>query len=181
MAMRRERRKWKSSDAWTAVVLLVACIIAYGSGILKPEPGVTTEGFQEAKVVRVVDGDTLKVRIGQEDARVRLIGIDSEESVAPEAERNTEKGREAAEFTKALLPEGTKLYLQKDVSETDRYGRLLRYAWLELPENPWDPEEVRVKMVNGILVDKGQARARAYPPDTMYEEIFQSIEHAGNR
>lgn len=181
MAMGRARRSWKSSDGWTAAVLLVACIIAYGSGILKPEPDVLIDGFQEAEVVRVVDGDTLKVRIGTEDARVRLIGIDSEESVAPEAERNTEKGQEAAEFTKALLPEGTKLYLQKDVSETDRYGRLLRYAWLELPENPWDSEEVRVKMVNGILVDKGQARARAYPPDTMYEEIFQSIEKARNR
>lgn len=86
-------------------------------------------------------------------------------------------GKEATEFTRSLL-ENKIVYLEKDVSDTDKYGRLLRYVWLEQPENPSHPtyKEIENQMANGILVRDGYARAKEYKPDTQYKDIFRDIE-----
>ena len=132
--------------------------------------------YQEAEIVRVVDGDTLIVELDGESVRVRLIGVDCEESVLEDERLNTEKGRMEAEFVKGLLPGGTRVYLQKDESETDVYGRLLRYVWLEIPENPWEEEVVGTKMLNGILIEKMHTQVKDYPPDVLYSELFWKIQ-----
>lgn len=167
---KRQKKKF-----WKKVILLVICIIAYASGIWKQESA-PPDGFVTAEIERVVDGDTIKVLMDGESYRIRLVGMDCEESVHPEKSKNTEKGLQASEFTKSLLPEGTRVYLQKDTNDTDRYGRLLRYVWLELPEDIWDKEQVRTRMVNGILIDQDQAKVKLYPPDTMYSDIFYELE-----
>ena len=134
-----------------------------------------SSAFERAQVVRVVDGDTLIVNLDGAQERVRLIGLDAPESVSPDASRNTPEGVEASAYTKGALPPGTTVYLQKDVSETDDYGRLLRYVWLEVPTNANDPAEVREKMFNAILIASGHAQAKRYPPDTRYTEVFEAI------
>lgn len=135
------------------------------------------EGYEQAAVVYVIDGDTIFVRRDGKEAeeRVRLIGMDCEESALRDESLNTEKGREAAVFTRSLLPEGTVVYLQKDVSETDRYGRLLRYMWLELPEDPLDEKELREKMLNAILLEQYMAEPMDVAPDLLYSDMFHKI------
>jgi micrococcal nuclease len=114
----------------------------------------STEG--QVNVVRVIDGDTIEVEGG---ARVRYIGID-----APEVYPQTEYyGPEAWAWNRELV-EGKTVTLEKDVSETDGYGRLLRYVWVD------------GVFVNGELVRLGYARAISYPPDTKYQERLEQLE-----
>lgn len=140
------------------------------------------ESFEKARLIRVVDGDTIVVEIeNNEQLKVRLIGINTPESVAPEGYRtaNTQDGEIASEYTKNLLANIEYVYLEKDVSDTDRYGRLLRYVWLELPEdvNNITIEDVENKMLNGILLKDEVAEVTIYEPDSKYKEQFLEIEH----
>jgi micrococcal nuclease len=111
-----------------------------------------------AEVTHVVDGDTIHVDLDGVDERVRYIGID-----APE--ERTDAGPEpfAAEATaaNASLVGDERVCLERDVSERDRYGRLLRYTWLE-----------DGRMVNEALVAAGLAEAIEYRPDTKYESTI---------
>jgi micrococcal nuclease len=116
-----------------------------------------------AFVVNVVDGDTIDVQISGRELRVRYIGIDTPETVHPT--RGEEPyGREASARNRELV-EGQTVYLEKDVSETDRYGRLLRYVWLD--------EET---MVNAVLVAEGYAQVSTYPPDVKYTDHFLELQ-----
>jgi micrococcal nuclease len=82
----------------------------------------------QATVVRVIDGDTVEVAIGGRDERVRLLGIDTPESVDPD--RPVEcHGPEASALTHSLLPDGTSVRLERDQEARDRYGRLLAYLF----------------------------------------------------
>jgi len=108
------------------------------------------------KVVEVIDGDTITIEGGY---RVRYIGIDTPE-VYPVAE---DFGIEAWEANRALV-EGRSVRLERDVSETDRYGRLLRYVYVD------------GIFVNAELLRLGLAEAKAYPPDTKYQDYFEELE-----
>jgi micrococcal nuclease len=118
-----------------------------------PVPGTATV---TATVSRVIDGDTITIDAGQ---RVRYIGIDTPE-VYPQPEAF---GMEAWQANRELV-EGKNVRLERDVSETDRYGRLLRYVY------------VGDLLVNAELVRLGLAEARAYPPDTKYQELLEQME-----
>lgn len=145
--------------------------------------------FARASLTRVVDGDTIVVDIYGDacgdkahEYSVRLIGVNTPESVASEEylERkgttNSEEGKAASDYTKAILDGVENLYMQTDVSDTDRYGRLLRYVWLDVPSDAYDIDEVTNKMLNGILVRDGYAECAVYKPDTMYADYFAAIE-----
>lgn len=124
---------------------------------------------EKAGVARVIDGDTFELENGK---RVRLIGIDTPESVSPDQSKNTEFGKLASAFTKEKL-EGKTVYLEKDVSETDQYGRLLRYAYLE-----------DGTFYNEYLVKEGMANPSTYPPDVKYADVFvkaQQYAEANNK
>jgi micrococcal nuclease len=124
--------------------------------------GPTTIGL----VVDVVDGDTIKVAIGGVVYRLRYIGIDTPETVDPS--RPVEwMGPEASAANKALVA-GDEVVLEKDVSEVDRYGRLLRYVWLH-DGDTW-------LMVNYELVRLGFAHSSTYPPDVRYQDLFLAAE-----
>lgn len=115
--------------------------------------------LQEVIVKRIVDGDTIVLENGQ---KVRYIGIDTPESVDPR--RGVQCfGKEASARNKTLV-EGKSVRLEKDVSEVDRYGRLLRYVYLG---------DI---MVNEALVREGFAYASSYPPDVAYDERLRSAE-----
>ncbi|OGH70617.1 MAG: hypothetical protein A2754_03215 [Candidatus Magasanikbacteria bacterium RIFCSPHIGHO2_01_FULL_47_8] len=107
-------------------------------------------------VSRVVDGDTLELASGE---KVRYIGVDTPESVHPKKPVQC-FGKEAMEFNKNLVL-GKKVKLVKDVSETDRYGRLLRYVYLG-----------DGTFVNLLLVKEGYAQAATFPPDVKYSATF---------
>ena len=134
------------------------------------------DGFEEAEVVRVVDGDTLQVYLNGEKQKVRLIGINCPESVATDESRNTAEGRDASEFTHELLSEGDVVWLQSDVNDTDQYDRLLRYVWIEAPANPYTEDEVAAKMLNAILVAEGFAEAHVYGADDLYADVLDDLE-----
>ena len=130
----------------------------------------------EAVVEKVVDGDTIDVKpaAGGDTMRIRLIGIDAPESVNPDESKNTEDGREASAWLKGSLPKGTRVWLVKDVSDTDKYGRYLRYVWVADPnEADADPAE---DMLNALIVASGHAVAKDFPPDTAYSQLFHSLE-----
>jgi len=133
-----------------------------------------TSTFQKADFVRIVDGDTIVIDRGYGNETVRLIGIDAPESVHQDPSRNTEEGRRASAFLADWLKNTAIVYLQKDVSDTDRYDRLLRYVWLKQPESE-NESEVRTQMVNAILILNGFAFQHSYPPDTANDEIFQKL------
>lgn len=114
---------------------------------------------QGIKVKRVIDGDTIELEAGQ---KVRLIGIDSPESVDPR-EAVQCFGKEAYSNLKTLLEEKI-IKLEKDISETDKYGRLLRYVYLDKI------------FINETLVRTGFAKASSYPPDIKFQGKFREAE-----
>ena len=89
----------------------------------------TPAGLEDALVIRVIDGDTIDVLIGGREFRVRYIGIDTPETVDPRQPVEC-FGREASERNRRLVW-GKAVGLERDVSETDRFGRLLRYVWMD--------------------------------------------------
>lgn len=104
------------------------------------------------KVKRVIDGDTFELENGQ---KVRLIGIDTKEF----GSKDECFARKAYLKIKELI-EGKEVRLEKDVSETDKYGRLLRYVFLDNI------------FINELLVREGFAQVATYPPDIKYQEKF---------
>ena len=134
------------------------------------------DNLQQAQVVRVVDGDTLKVSVpGDENATVRLIGMDTPESVAADEARNCEEGRIASDYAKSLVAPGQTVWLSRDVPDADRDGRLLRYVWIERPDDPADEGEIAGKMLNAILVRDGYAQVKRYKSDTTLHDLFQRL------
>lgn len=125
---------------------------------VSPSLGSVTLG----KVVRIVDGDTFEIEGGQ---KVRLIGIDTPETVAPNKPVAC-FGQEASNKTKEIIM-GQEVKLEKDISETDKYGRLLRYVYVANPEAT--SESV---FVNDFLVKSGYAQVSTYPPDVKYQNLF---------
>ena len=121
------------------------------------------DGTTPATVIRVVDGDTIEVEIDGETRKVRYIGIDTPETVDPRRPVGC-FGEEASAANEALV-EGRIVGLEEDVSDTDSFGRLLRYVWLNSQE-----------MINAMLVREGYAQASAYPPDVRYQELFNGLE-----
>jgi micrococcal nuclease len=125
--------------------------------IQKPE----VSNFEKSRVLRVVDGDTIEIEGGQ---KVRYIGIDTPETVDPRREPQC-FGKAASQANSDLVAE-QEIYLEKDVSETDRYGRLLRYIYLATDS----------ASINEQLVRAGYAVASSYPPDVKYQEKFKEAE-----
>ena len=113
-------------------------------------------------MVRVVDGDTIVVDRGRGDERLRYIGMDTPETVKPGSLVEW-MGREASAANRALVA-GRTVVLEKDVSEVDRYGRLLRHVWLR-GDGGW-------VLVDLELVRDGYARVSTYPPDVKYADLY---------
>lgn len=148
----------------TPTVSLISPVQATPEPSFVPSPA--TRG-QVAVVVDVIDGDTIRVRLDGQTFRVRYIGIDT-----PELEREAEPAEwmapEAKTQNEALVA-GKNVFLEKDVSETDRYGRLLRYVW------------VGDTMVNGEMVRLGYAQAITYPPDVKYQPWLRKLQQEARR
>jgi micrococcal nuclease len=122
------------------------------------EPAVNQQTL--SLVDRVIDGDTIGLQNGD---RVRYIGIDTPEVVDPRKPVQC-FGVEAARRNKELV-EGKSVRLEKDVSDRDKYGRLLRYVYLQ-----------DGTFVNLELIKEGYAAASIFPPDVKYADVFNAAE-----
>ncbi|MEK7593589.1 MAG: thermonuclease family protein [Patescibacteria group bacterium] len=122
----------------------------------------TSQSSELVKVVRVVDGDTIDVEIGGKTERVRYIGIDTPETADPRKPVQC-FGVEASKKNKELI-EGKMVRLEKDITDRDKYKRLLRYIWLG------------DTLINQELVAQGFAKSYSYPPDIKYQDKFVAAE-----
>ena len=116
----------------------------------------------EAKVVRVVDGDTIEADVGGEEEDVRYIGVDTPESVKPGTPVECFALR-ASHFNEKLV-EGKTVRLEYDAEHRDVYGRLLAYVYLG------------DEFVNAELVRRGFATTLTIPPNTKFAELFARLE-----
>lgn len=116
-------------------------------------------------VVRVVDGDTIVVSIDGTDTKIRMIGVDTPESVDPDKSQNTAEGEIASQWTKDHLSE-KQVYLEYDVQKTDKYGRTLAYVYLD----------DKTTMVQDELLRNGLAEVMTVLPNSKYAAHFEEIE-----
>ena len=162
--------------AVVSVPLMLACIPATPT-IVKVQPaaaqksnidevnhaaGASGSNRIEAEVTRVIDGDTIEVNIKGVRYKLRYIGIDTPE--LDSIDTNTRNIAMKAADINGKMVEHQTVELEKDVSETDRYGRLLRYVY------------AGGFMVNAELVKSGYAQAVSYPPDIKYRSLFSSLQ-----
>lgn len=117
---------------------------------------------------RVIDGDTIECEDVNTMITVRMIGIDTPESVAPEesGKINTEEGKTASDYTKNLL-EGKMVFLEFDKEQTDEYGRTLAYVYLDAFGEDF---------VNEMLLEDGMAECMEIEPNTRYAALFENAE-----
>jgi micrococcal nuclease len=142
---------------WLIVLplLVTACSFSYG---FDPNPPPTTG--ETATVVRVIDGDTIDVRMAGQagDVRVRYVGVNTPERDEPCYQEATNANR--------MLVQDQTVTLVRDQSDTDRFGRLLRYIY------------VGDTFVNAQLVEQGFAEAVLYEPDDAHFSQFRELESA---
>ena len=113
-------------------------------------------------VTRVIDGDTIEVNIAGTIYKVRYIGIDTPE-LDDKRPEYCALAQEATRYNQQLV-EGKTVRLKNDITETDKYVRLLRYVY------------VGDTFVNGELVRQGLAWAISYPPDIKYQDYLEELE-----
>jgi micrococcal nuclease len=157
--MSKQRFDYLGAGMFVALVIGVATARAASPAAATLPPG------QDATVVRAVDGDTIEVKIAGRSHTVRYIGVDTPETVKPATPVQC-YGKEASAYNKTLVA-GKAVRLVKDVSESDRYGRLLRYVYL-----------ADGRMVNELLLQGGYAQVSTYPPDVRHVDGFLELQRA---
>jgi micrococcal nuclease len=144
----------------SAILLVVVALL-----VLRPWEHGPNEGPTEAvvPVTRVIDGDTIEVRLDGDYTDVRLIGVDTPETVKPDTPVQC-FGERASHFTKRLL-EGRRVRLVFGVERHDIYGRSLAYVHLGH------------RFVEAMLVRRGLARSLTIPPNDRFALFFRRLEH----
>ena len=143
-------------------------ILSTASALISENPVVTPEPnlYGPYRVRWVVDGDTIVVDMNGTDTYIRLIGIDTPESVSYNVSENTEEGKIAAEYTKKLLRK-KKVYLEYDKNTQDKYGRTLAYVFME----------DKTTMANREILRAGMAKVYSFKPNVKYEREFIKIQN----
>ena len=121
-------------------------------------------GREAATVAHVIDGDSIRLADGRE---VRYIGIDTPEICNLYGEQ--EPGSQEAAAANARLVAGKRVWLEREVSDTDRHGRLLRHVYVN---GTW---------VNGELVRRGYATVISVPPDVQEADRLASLQTEAQR
>ncbi len=164
------KRKLKVAQA---VALVITALIFLGIRGLPSRHNPAPAQGASVIVARAVDGDTLKLADGR---RVRLIGIDTpelhySEKLLRDARRTNKDvetiqsmGKRSAQFTKKLC-EGKRVRLESDVTKSDRYGRMLAYAYLE--------DGI---FINAEIIKEGYAQVMTIPPNVKYADYFLKLQ-----
>jgi micrococcal nuclease len=143
--------------ALTATVAIAVWLLTEPADGPPPVASGPPAAAEAATVVHVIDGDTIVITIGGREERVRYIGIDAPELARVAEGVPAECGAETARDANAAMVTGRDVRLERDESDRDRFGRLLRHVWVEA-----DGEWV---LVAAQLVRDGAVEARSYPPD----------------
>lgn len=125
-----------------------------------------------AKVIEVVDGDTVKVKTEDREETVRYIGVDTPESVKPDTPVQCYAKR-ASSFNRRLVA-GKRVMLVLGREQLDRYGRLLAYVYL-------GRDNRRRTMVNAELVRRGFAKTLTIEPNTRFAAAFSKLQASAKR
>ena len=128
--------------------------------------------------MRVVDGDTIILSMNNEEKIVRLIGVDTPESVHPNESRNTQEGRQASKRLSEIL-DNKEVYIEYDVDKEDDYGRTLAYVYL-IDEEVSEKGKTKqtITMVNEVLLKEGIATTLTIQPNSRYANEFYALQVA---
>ena len=156
-------------------VLAIAAVVVAVVALVSDRPGADRVGgtphqaaFARAEVVRIVDGDTIVVVIDGREERVRYVGVDAPELANRDTGAVAECGADRATDANRDLVGDVEVELERDTSERDRFGRLLRHVWTTI-----DGERL---LIGEQLVADGAIEARSYPPDTRYDGRLDAAE-----
>jgi len=141
--------------------IFVSCIFVSCANTQKDS---NTANFDAAEIIKVIDGDTISVKLQNKIETLRLIGVDTPETVHPTKPVEC-FGLEASEFSKTMLKPRTTVKLVRDVEARDRYQRLLVYLFL-----------ADGKLFNQLLLEQGFARVLDIAPNSAYAMRFASSE-----
>ena len=132
-----------------------------------PQPAEAVQGalYGPYDVIRAIDGDTLLLDVDGKETRVRLIGVNTPESISPDTSKNSEQGKTASNFTKALFETVKTVYLEYDVQREDDYGRTLAYVYLDSGKT----------MLQDELLKAGMARTMTIQPNSKYANHFYNL------
>jgi micrococcal nuclease len=158
-----------------ALAAAVALVAWLGSEQRSPTGG-TAEAApsgDSAVVERVIDGDTIVVELDGRRERVRYVGVDAPELANREAGTVAECWGEEARDANARMLDGAEVRLERDTSDRDRFGRLLRHVWVAR-SGQWH-------LVAEELAAAGAVEARSYPPDTRRDDELERAEGAARR
>lgn len=177
-ATEKEQRKgrWKLGIGVLIFGVLAVLVLRFRF-LIFPD---TAAGTAEARLLYVVDGDTIAVELDGEKEYVRLLFINAPESVHPVEEKNNRFGEEASAYAKRLFEGVETVYLEYEDAENNRdaYGRLLAFVWLR-PVERVDAEAVRQSLVNAVLVADGYAFLHIYdngnPVNEFYRSVFEEL------
>jgi micrococcal nuclease len=162
----------RSAAIWVAVFLLLAFAGGGGLDLIDSGDDSVTGAALAGRVVRVVDGDTVRVRLGggRGTQTVRYIGVDTPESVKP-GEPVQCFAKQASEFNRRLVA-GRRVRLEVGRERKDRYGRLLAYVYVRRSGRAF---------VNAELVRRGYARTLEIAPNTDQAKRFERLEGSARR
>ncbi|QQG41063.1 MAG: thermonuclease family protein [Candidatus Levyibacteriota bacterium] len=150
---------------WSVVVPAPTVVQKTPSPVATNSAVLGAKNYQEAEVIRVVDGDTIHIQLDNKEEIVRFIGVDAPEVVDPRKKAQC-FGKEASNFTKNML-NGKKIILEEDASQgnRDKYNRLLRYVFLEDGTN-----------FNKLLIQEGYAHEYTYRLPYRYQVEFKEAQ-----
>ncbi len=154
----------------SCVAVLLSIATAFIASSCSSPPVVDTAGRIHGTVTHVVDGDTIKVKLGSHTETIRLIGVDT-----PETKHPTKPvecwGPEASAHTQSLLPAGADVVVVRDEEARDKYGRLLAYV-TRTADNLF---------VNLDLISGGWADTLSIEPNTAYAQAFDDAASTAQR
>ena len=149
---------------WILAFLVLAVA---GGGLLAggdEDGGGVDELAVTGRVIDVVDGDTVRVRMGDRTETVRYLGVDTPETVKPGTPVQC-FGKQAGEYNRRLV-EGRKVRLRYSVERRDRYGRLLAYVYVDGSR----------RSVNADLIARGYGEELVIPPNVEHAERYRRLE-----
>jgi endonuclease YncB( thermonuclease family) len=160
-------QRWVTATA-VVIVVLVAVAVAVVVGFAGRDSGDTEPLPPDVGVVvRAIDGDTVDIRIGGREERVRLIGIDTPELHTDTGAVDCMAG-DARAFTASELPTGVEVRLERDIVGRDDYGRLLAYVYRRADD----------VLINELIVARGYARPLTIAPNDGYRSTFVAAARA---
>lgn len=163
--------------AWLLCFQTAACTQYSASNTTTQSNQSTETELEPAVYLRTVDGDTIEITFpdNTEPTKVRLIGVNTLESVSPDTTKNNKYGEMASDFTKSQFKDGQEIWLEYDEEKYDKYGRLLAYVWTSDNINTQSETDITTYMYNAIILTSGQGYDIVYEPNHKYANIFANL------